>query len=45
MVEYDPAILRLSRMLCRSAEYDQTRRGRVTMPELCAEVEKTLGLV
>lgn len=44
-MEYDPAILRLTRRLCREAEYDHGKRGRVAMAELCERVKEDLGLV
>jgi hypothetical protein len=45
LMEYDPAILRLTRRLCKAAEYHEGKKGRVAMPELCRAVEADLGLV
>jgi hypothetical protein len=40
----DAPILRLVRGLCREAEYDARKRGRVTMTEMCDEVREQLGV-
>jgi len=40
----DAPILRLVRGLCREAEYDARKRGRVSMAEICGQVHKELGV-
>jgi hypothetical protein len=41
---WDESILRLVRSMCREAEYNERRRGRVTMTDICTAVEKEFGI-
>lgn len=43
--ELDAPILRLVRGMCREAEHDARKRGRVTMSEICEQVTEECGVV